>query len=184
MNCHRKILFWWRTFSPRPIFSMKSIGWIWTIPWICWFCSNQFPKFRIEIFYENTLFYLCSLLALIGLCADSNKSFIPWSTDRKVQDRKPRSVDDQVRMMRMLLDMPPDRLQVIKRAIDRVEKMSPDEKELVRARLERFRKGDSLEKKNLLRHLKNRQDWLQEYWNSLYSKTRSQEMRKFLELPR
>ena len=49
----------WKIFSPKPIFCMKSIGWIWTIPWICWFCSNRFPKFRIEIFYENTFLYLC-----------------------------------------------------------------------------------------------------------------------------
>lgn len=133
---------------------------------------------------RTPFFIFALMLALIGLCADSNKSVHSIGKQTgKVQDRKPRSVDDQVRMMRMLLDMPPDRLQVIKKAIDRVEKMSPDEKELVRSRLERFRKGDSLEKKNLLRHLKNRQDWLQEYWNSLDSKTRSQEMRKFLELP-
>lgn len=132
---------------------------------------------------RTPFFIFALMLAVIGLSADSNKSHSFGKKSAKVQDRKPRSVDDQVRMMRMLLDMPPERLQVIKKAIDRVEKMSPDEKELVRVRLERFRRGDSVEKQNLLRHLKSRQDWLQEYWNSLDSKTRSQEMKKFLELP-
>jgi len=66
---------------------------------------------------RTPFFIFALMLALIGLSADSNKSAHSFYKQiGKVQDRNPRTADDQVRMMRMLLDMPPDRLQVIKKS--------------------------------------------------------------------
>ena len=54
---------------------------------------------------------------------------------------------EQMELLRFFLEASPERLQVIRKTIERVEKMTPEERKSMRARLKRFREKAPPERK-------------------------------------
>ncbi len=95
--------------------------------------------------------------------------------------RRPPS-EEQMELLRFLLEASPERLQVIRRTIERVEKMSPEERKNMKVRLKHFRENAPAARVKMMRDFQSRQDSLRKYWKTLDSETQSREMKKFHQL--
>jgi hypothetical protein len=95
--------------------------------------------------------------------------------------RRPPS-EEQMELLRFLLEASPERLQVIRRTIERVEKMSPEERKGMKVRLKHFRENAPAARTKMMRDFQSRQDSLRKYWKTLDPETQSREMKKFHQL--
>ena len=84
-------------------------------------------------------------------------------------------------LLRFFLEASPERLQVIRKTIERVEKMTPEERKSMRARLKRFRRKAAARTK-MMKDFHMRQDLLNRYWKTLDPETRVREMNHFHQL--
>jgi len=91
--------------------------------------------------------------------------------------------EEQMELLRFLLEASPERLQVIRGTIERVEKMTPEERKSMRARLKRFRENAPAARTEMMRDFRMRQDLLRRYWKTLDPETRAREMKHFYQLP-
>ena len=95
--------------------------------------------------------------------------------------RRPPS-EEQMELLRFLLEASPERLQVIRRTIERVEKMTPEERKSMRGRLKRFRENAPAARTKMMKDFQSRQDSLRKYWKTLDSETKAREMSNFYQL--
>jgi len=86
-------------------------------------------------------------------------------------------------LLRFLLEASPERLQVMRRTIERVEKMTPEERKSMRARLKRFRENAPAARTKMMKDFQSRQDSLHRYWKTLDPEARAREMKHFHQLP-
>ena len=96
--------------------------------------------------------------------------------------RKPPG-EEQMELLRFLLEASPERLHVMRKTIERVEKMTPEERKSMRARLKRFRENAPAARTKMMKDFHVRQDALNRYWKTLDPETRSREMKHFYQLP-
>ena len=90
--------------------------------------------------------------------------------------------DEQMELLRFLLEASPERLQVMRRTIERVEKMTPEERKSMRARLKRFRENAPAARTKMMKDFQSRQDSLRKYWKTLDSEAKAREMNNFHQL--
>ena len=90
--------------------------------------------------------------------------------------------EEQMDLLRFFLEASPERLQVIRKTIERVEKMTPDERKNMRARLKRFREKAPAARTKMMKDFHMRQDLLNRYWKTLDPETRVREMNHFYQL--
>lgn len=96
--------------------------------------------------------------------------------------RRPPS-EEQMELLRFLLEASPERLQVIRGTIERVEKMTAEERKSMRARLKHFRENAPAVRSKMMKDFQSRQDLLRKYWKTLDSETKAREMKNFHKLP-
>jgi len=90
--------------------------------------------------------------------------------------------EEQMELLRFFLEASPERLQVIRKTIERVEKMTPEERKSMRARLKRFREKAPAARTKMMKDFHMRQDLLNRYWKTLDPETRVREMNHFYQL--
>jgi len=90
--------------------------------------------------------------------------------------------EEQMDLLRFFLEASPERLQVIRKTIERVEKMTPEERKSMRARLKRFREKAPAARTKMMKDFHMRQDLLNRYWKTLDPETRVREMNHFYQL--
>ena len=88
----------------------------------------------------------------------------------------------QVDLLRALLEMPPEKLRIMRKAIERVEGMSSVQKKEIKIRLRKLKDLKPDHQAHELRVLHRRHDILNKYWQSLNSESRQAEMKKFYSL--
>ena len=88
----------------------------------------------------------------------------------------------QVDLLRTLLEMPPEKLRIMRNTIERVEGMSPVQKKEIKTRLRKLKDLKPDYRLHELRLLRRRHDILNKYWQSLNSESREEEMKKFYNL--
>ena len=91
--------------------------------------------------------------------------------------------EEQMELLRFLLEASPERLQVMRRTIERVEKMTPEERKSMRARLKRFRENAPATRTKMMKDFQSRQDLLHRYWKTLEPEARARETKHFHQLP-
>ena len=99
------------------------------------------------------------------------------------QRKKRPPSEGQMELLRFLLEASPERLQVMRRTIERVEKMTPEERKSMRVRLKRFRENAPAARTKMMKDFQSRQDALHRYWKTLDPETRAREMKHFYQLP-
>ena len=87
--------------------------------------------------------------------------------------------DEEIRMLRRLLELPPHRLRILRKTIERMEKYTDQERELMKKKLSRFRAEGPEERRKVLEHLKKRHDLLKLYLSKLDPEKRLTEAKKF-----
>ena len=85
--------------------------------------------------------------------------------------------DEEIRMLRRLLELPPHRLRILRKTIERMEKYTDQERELMKKAFP-FRAEGPEERRKVLEHLKKRHDLLKLYLSKLGQK-RLTEAKKF-----
>ena len=90
--------------------------------------------------------------------------------------------EEQMELLRFFLEASPERLQVIRKTIERVEKMTPEERKNMRGRLKRFREKAPAARMKMMKDFHMRQDLLNRYWKTLDPKTRVREMSHYHQL--
>ena len=90
--------------------------------------------------------------------------------------------EEQMELLRFLLEASPERLQVIRRTIEHVEKMTPEERKSMRGRLKRFRENAPAARTKMMKDFQSRQDSLRKYWKTLDSEAKAREMSNFHQL--
>jgi hypothetical protein len=78
--------------------------------------------------------------------------------------------------------MPPEKLRIMRRTIERVEGMSPVQKKEIKTRLRKLKDLNPDHRARELRGLRRRHDILNKHWQSLNSESRQEEMKKFYNL--
>ena len=87
--------------------------------------------------------------------------------------------DEEIRMLRRLLELPPHRLRILRKTIERIEKYSDQERDLMRRNLNSFRAKEQEERRKVLENLKKRHDLLKLYLSKLGPEKRVNEAKKF-----
>lgn len=89
---------------------------------------------------------------------------------------------NQVDLLRSLLDAPPEKLRILRQTIERLEGMSIERKKEIKHRLKNLRNLRPEDRTKELKTLRNRQNILGKYWQTLEPEKRKKEMRKFHKL--
>ena len=87
--------------------------------------------------------------------------------------------DEEIRMLRRLLELPPHRLRILRKTIERMEEYTDQERDLMKKKLSRFRAEGPEERRKVLEHLKKRHDLLKLYLSKLGPEKRLTEAKKF-----
>lgn len=87
--------------------------------------------------------------------------------------------DEEIRMLRRLLELPPHRLRILRKTIERMEEYTDQERDLMKKKLSRFRAEGPEERRKVLVHLKKRHDLLKLYLSKLGPEKRLTEAKKF-----
>jgi hypothetical protein len=100
---------------------------------------------------------------------DGSKSgrFEQNRTGPDIHWRKRPPGDEQMELLHFLLDASPERLQAMRKTIERVESMSPEQRKSMRDRLKRFRENPPAARTKMMRDFRTRQDLLRKYWKTL-----------------
>ena len=120
-------------------------------------------------------FALGTLLSPLILLADEAKAK-PENISRM------QAGDEEIKMLRKFLDMPPARLRMLRKTIERIESYSDEEKRAMRQKLLKLRESDPIERKKMLHGFRKRYERLNAYWNNLPEEKRRREMKEFQSL--
>ncbi|NBQ03628.1 MAG: hypothetical protein EBU27_10560, partial [Opitutae bacterium] len=96
-------------------------------------------------FIISTLLFLITSLVFPGLLSAKSKDANATSTEKQLNGNKKRkgntlvdAGEEEIRMLRKLLELPPARLKILRKTIERMEKYSEEDRELMRRKLSRF----------------------------------------------
>ena len=109
----------------------------------------------------------------------STKDDIRRGSKQRIEANPVHVVDDEIRMLRRLLELPPHRLRILRKTIERMEKYSDQERDLMRKKLSRFRAEEPEVRRKVLEHLRKRHDLLKLYLSKLDPEKRLTEAKKF-----
>jgi polyhydroxyalkanoate synthesis regulator protein len=82
-------------------------------------------------------------------------------------------------MLRKLLELPPARLKILRKTIERMEKYSEEDRELMRRKLSRFKAGAPDERKKFIEQIRRRHELLQSHLSKFSPKQKIEEAKKF-----
>ena len=132
------------------------------------------------------LFFLI-LMPMTGSFA--NKSVRDEAAIESPQDKKGSNnsiksskTEDEIRMLRRLLDMPPVRLRMLRRTIERLENYSEEEREKMKKKLNKLRSMEPGDRNYAMEVLLKRHASLKSYWASFSPENRAVEIRKFISM--
>ena len=149
---------------------------------------------RISFVFQSIFLLLVPCLLLAEERGDPKGKFrflgrpnierIDENRSRSDFQRKRRSPsEEQMELLRFLLEASPERLQVIRRTIERVEMMTLEERKSMRGRLKHFRENAPAARSKMMKDFQSRQDLLRRYWKTLDPKAKAHEMKNFHKLP-
>ena len=90
--------------------------------------------------------------------------------------------DEEIRMLRRLLDLPPERLGMLRKTIERLENYSEEDREALKKKLAHFRNGSPEERTKKIEDLMRRHALLREHMEKLSPSERAARMKKFQSL--
>lgn len=90
--------------------------------------------------------------------------------------------DEEIRMLRRLLDLPPERLRMLRKTIERLENYSEEEREALKKKLAHFRNESPEERTKKIEDLMRRHALLKEHMEKLAPSERVSRMKKFQSL--
>ena len=122
-------------------------------------------------------------IPLPGTQGGNRPHFVDNNQTMRESHRKPLFPGaSQVDLLRALLEMPPEKLRIMRKAIERVEGMSLVHKKEIKTRLRKLKDLKPDHRAHEIRVLRRRHDILNKYWQSLNSESRQAEMKKFYNL--
>jgi hypothetical protein len=146
---------------------------------------------------KNVIFIFLSVLIITKLLSSEplvkpskvnfgeklNKSF----NDRNMtKSGSKRSVQlpnaSEIELLQRLLDVSPERLRFMKKAIERVESMNPEQKKNIKERLSKLKNSPPHIRKREIGKLRSRHEKLNKYWKDLDFEKRKLEITKFQSL--
>ena len=90
-----------------------------------------------------------------------------------------KNIDQEIRLLRKFLDMPPARLKVLRRTLERMEGYTEEERRQMRIRLSKLQEESSSGKSRIMEGFVKRQQILKVYWSKLPVEKRKEEMANF-----
>ena len=97
---------------------------------------------------------------------------------KKRQGRPPKVGEEEIRMLRRLLEMPPARLRMLRKTIERMENYSEEEREEMKKKLAKFQSSNSGERSQAMDSLLRRHALLKSHWSKVSSERRAMEIKK------
>jgi hypothetical protein len=97
---------------------------------------------------------------------------------KKRQGRLPNVGEEEIRMLRRLLEMPPARLKMLRKTIERMENYSEEEREEMKKKLAKFQSSSSGERSQAMDSLLRRHALLKSHWSKLSPERRTTEIKK------
>ncbi|MEC7800488.1 MAG: hypothetical protein VX609_04280 [Verrucomicrobiota bacterium] len=135
--------------------------------------------------YSLTAFILIFVFSVSG---ESKKSDSESVENKTKEDRKKKGSglakigDDEIRFLRRLLELPPERLRMLRKTIERLENYSEEEREVLKDKLAHFRNGSPEERDKKIEDLMRRHALLREHIGKLPPGERASRMKKFQSL--
>jgi len=133
---------------------------------------------------STLLFLITSLVFPVLLSAKSEDA--ATSTEKQLNGNKKRkgntlvdAGEEEIRMLRKLLELPPARLKILRKTIERMEKYSEEDRELMRRKLSRFKAGAPDERKKFIEQIRRRHELLQSHLSKFSPKQKIEEAKKF-----
>ena len=135
--------------------------------------------------YSLTAFILIFVFSVSG---EPKKSDSESVENKTKEDRKKKGSgfakigDDEIRFLRRLLDLPPERLRMLRKTIERLENYSEEERKALKDKLAHFRSGSLEERDKKIEDLMRRHALLREHMGKLPLGERAKRMKKFQSL--
>ena len=135
--------------------------------------------------YSLTAFILIFVFSVSG---EPKKSDSESVENKTKEDRKKKGSgfakigDDEIRFLRRLLDLPPERLRMLRKTIERLENYSEEERKALKDKLAHFRSGRPEERDKKIEDLMRRHALLREHMGKLPLGERAKRMKKFQSL--
>ena len=136
-------------------------------------------------FIISTLLFLITSLVFPGLLSAKSED-AATSTEKQLNGNKKRkgntlvdAGEEEIRMLRKLLELPPARLKILRKTIERMEKYSEEDRELMRRKLSRFKAGGPEERKKVIEQIRRRHELLQSHLSKFSPNQKIEEAKKF-----
>ena len=135
--------------------------------------------------YSLTAFILIFVFSVSGEPKKSDSELVDNKTK---EDRKKKGSgfakigDDEIRFLRRLLELPPERLRMLRKTIERLENYSEEERKALKDKLAHFRSGSPEERDKKIEDLMRRHALLREHMGKLPPGERAARMKKFQSL--
>ena len=137
-------------------------------------------------FIISTLLFLITSLVFPGRLSAKSEDANATATEKQLNGNKKRKAytfvdagEEEIRMLRKLLELPPARLKILRKTIERMEKYSEEDRELMRRKLSRFKAGAPEERKKFIEQIRRRHELLQSYLSKFSPKQKIEEAKKF-----
>ena len=140
----------------------------------------------MNIRFTCNLFVFLATPLIFGLSADGSEEdqeeiLGKRSTDSKKKKGKSFSNvgEEEIRMLRRLLELPPARLKLLRKTIERLEIYSDEEREAMKKKLAHFRNRSPEERKVVIDHVLKRHSLLKAHLEKLSPAERASRMKRF-----
>ncbi len=131
----------------------------------------------------SNLLFLITSLVFPGLLSAKSEDANATSTEKQLNGNKKRKgntlIDEEISMLRKLLELPPARLKILRKTIERMEKYSEEDRELMRRKLSRFKAGGPEERKKVIEQIRRRHELLQSHLSKFSPNQKIEEAKKF-----
>lgn len=97
---------------------------------------------------------------------------------KKRPGRHPKVGEEEIRMLRRLLEMPPARLRMLRKTIERMENYSEEEREEMKKKLTKYQASSSGERSQAMESLLRRHSLLKSHWSKFSLERRASEIKK------
>lgn len=125
------------------------------------------------------------VLFLESKTEDTNSDLVGKKT-KEAKKKKgagfPRVGDEEIRMLRRLMDLSPERLKILRRTIERIENYSEEEREALKKKLSHFSNRSPEERGRKIEDLMRTHARLKEHMEKLSPGERASRMKKFQSL--
>ena len=140
----------------------------------------------MNVRFTCNLFIFLAMLCVFALSAvaseeDKDEILGKRSTDSKKKKGSSFSNagDDEIRMLRRLLELPPARLKMLRKTIERLENYSEEERETMKKKLAHFRNRSPEERKVVIDRVLKRHSLLKAHLDKLSPAERASRMKRF-----